>query len=134
MLNINKLEKNYNPDPEDPWSKEAYEEFDVEYDIKNEDRLEAQSSEAMRKVTIVEYEKHIKPSLKKEIDVIYSEFPKILRKIFDDNIKNIPQKYMDKFDSKEIEKAWNEFKSYYTLYEKSKVLHDVDTHDVLERF
>lgn len=122
----NSTGKNFNPEPDDPWSKEAYEEYDMKFDIKRDEVLESQSTEAMRKVTFVEYEKHIKPSLKKEIDVIYSEFPKILRKIFDDNIKNIPQKYMDKFDSKEIEKAWKEFQSYYTLNDKSKVLHDID--------
>lgn len=121
--------KNFEPNPEDPWSKEAHEMFNIDFDEKNDERIEMkQSTERMRFVTEVEYEKNIKPSLKKEIDIIYSEFPKILRKIFDDNIRNIPQKYMDKYDKGEIEKAWKEFQSYYTLNDKSKVLHDIDNY------
>lgn len=111
---------------DDPWSREDYEEYDMDYDEKEEELLESQSTEAMRKVTYVEYENHIKPSLKKELDVIYSEFPKILRQIFDLNVKGIPQKYLNNCDKNEIEKAWKEFKSYYTLCDKNKILHDID--------
>lgn len=118
--------KNYNSDPEDPWSREAYEEFDINYDITNDERLEAMSMEGWNSFTLDEYEKKLKPIIKNQLLIIKQNFEKCLRMAFDRNLNKIPQNIIDKHDKNEVEKCWQLFKKHYHLQDSNKIMNDID--------
>lgn len=111
-----------------PASQEDYLNWDYEADISQE-YMQSEEKMLAKAITYDEYEKEVKPSLRKELDIIYSEFDKVLREVFDQEMDTCPQKYgwiIEKAGGRD--KIFQEFKKLYVLNDKSKVLQDIENY------
>lgn len=112
---------------EDTKAIEALEnEFNYEFDVMHENMMSEERLFA-KTITVEEWEKHYKNELKKQLDFVYQEFPKILKEAFYEEIESCPQKHhwiIEKAGG--YEKIYQAFAKLYPMIDKGKVWNDIE--------